>query len=74
MLQKFRAKFSATALALVAMLAVSPAFAATGDIGDTVVAAITATNPQITAVVGAMAAALVLIVAWKLIKKAFTGG
>lgn len=49
------------------------AMAAAGDVGDTVVTAITAVNPQITAVIGAMAGALVLILAWQLIRKAFGG-
>ncbi|RAO78189.1 major capsid protein [Dyella jiangningensis] len=47
----------------------APAFAA-DDMSTAVVTAISGVNPQIIAVVGAVAGALVLIVAWQLIKKA----
>lgn len=72
MLQNFKNKGTALMLALVALLTVgAPAMA--DDLSTEVVTAITGVNPQIVAVVGAMAGALVLIVAWKLIKKAFGG-
>ncbi len=74
MLQKFRSRASALFFALVAAMVAAPAaFAQTSTLGDTVSAAITATNPEITKVIGAMAAALVLIVAWVLIRKSFSG-
>lgn len=56
--------------ALLGSFVALPAMAQTGDIGDTVSTAIAGANPQITAVVGAMAAALVLIVVWSLVKRA----
>jgi hypothetical protein len=43
------------------------------DVGTTVSAAIATANPQIVAVIGAMAAALVIIVTWALVRKAFGG-
>lgn len=60
-------------LAMVAMLSVSPAFAQDADVGSTVATAIAAANPQIVTVIGAMAAALVIIVTWGLVRKAFGG-
>lgn len=48
--------------------------AAAEDMSTGIVTAITAVNPQISAVVVAMAGAIMLIVAWKLLRKAFGGG
>lgn len=74
MFQKARNKLATLGLMLVAALTVgSPAMAATGDVGDTVSTAIAAANPQIVTVIGAMAAALVIIVTWNLVRKAFGG-
>lgn len=69
MLNKFRFKAGAVFAALLASFVALPAMA--DDLSTPIVAAITGTNPQITAVIGAMAGAIVLIVAWKLISKAF---
>jgi hypothetical protein len=69
MLKKFRFKAGAVFAALLASLVALPAMA--DDLSTEVVTAITGVNPQITAVIGAMAGAIVLIVAWKLIRKAF---
>lgn len=59
-------------LAAVSAFVVGPVAAQT-DVGTTVAAAIAEVNPQIVTVIGAMAAALMLIVAWALIRKAFSG-
>lgn len=71
MFNKFRSRASALLLGLVAAFVGAPAFAQTTDVGTTVKTAIDAAGPQITLVIGSMATALVIIVAWKLIKKAF---
>lgn len=73
MFQKARSRAAALFFALTAMLVGAPAFAAGDDLSTTVVAAISGANPQIVAVIGAMAGALVLIVTWKLIRGAFGG-
>jgi len=65
---KFRSKGLAVVSVLSGGFVAVPAFA--DDISTPVVTAITGVNPQIIAVVGAVAGALVLIVAWQLIKKA----
>lgn len=69
MLQKFNAKLGLLFTMLTLALVGAPAMA--DDLSTEVVTAITGVNPQIVAVIGAMAGALVLIVAWKLIRKAF---
>jgi len=71
--KKLGNKASALLVAMVAMFAAVPAFAQTDDVGTTVATAIAAANPQIVTVIGAMAAALVIIVTWTLVRKAFGG-
>ena len=73
MFKFLKSRASALFLALAAFVAAPAAFAQTSDLGTTVSTAIEAVNPQITQVIGAMAAALMLIVAWVLLKKAFSG-
>lgn len=72
MFNSTRKRLGAFFVALTAMLVGLPAMA--DDVSTAVVTAITATNPQIIAVVGAMAGALVIILSWQLIKRAFGGG
>lgn len=67
---RLKGRASALLFAMVAMFAAVPAFAQETDISTGVVTAITGANPQITAVVTAMASAIVLIVVWRLIKGA----
>lgn len=69
MFNSARKRLAAMFLAFTAALVGLPAMA--DDVSTAVVSAITATNPQIVAVIGAMAGAIVLIVAWRLISKAF---
>lgn len=73
MFKNLKTRASALLFALVAAMTVAPAFAQGTDVGDTVATAIAAANPQIVTVIGAMAAALVLIVTWNLVRKAFGG-
>lgn len=69
--KNLRTRASALLVAMALSLTVAaPAFAADG-VGTVVSAAITAAGPEVTLVIGSMATALVIIVAWKLIKKAF---
>lgn len=68
----FKSRASALLFALVTALTVTSSAFAQDDVGTTVSTAIATAGPQITMVIGAMATALVIIVAWKLIKKAFT--
>lgn len=67
---KVKSLGTALMLALVTALVPVAAMAQGTEIGDTVSTAIAGANPQIVAVVGAMAAALVLIVVWSLVKRA----
>lgn len=69
--RRFKASASALMFGLVCMLTVGTASAQATDTGTTVAAAITAANPQVEAVIGAMAGALVIIVVWSLIKRAW---
>lgn len=71
MFKRFRngAKALLAALAL-SFAAVGTASAQTTDVGTVVKTAIDAAGPQVTMVIGSVATALVIIVAWQLIKKA----
>jgi len=69
LLNRFKARTAGLFLALVGALTVGTA--AADDVSTGIVTAITAANPQITAVITAMAGALVIIVVWSLIKRAW---
>jgi hypothetical protein len=69
-LMNVKSKVLAAGTAITGALTAVPAFAAGDDLSSGVVTAITGVNPQIVSVVGAMAGALVLIVAWSLIRRA----
>lgn len=64
-----RAKALFLALAL-SLVGTTSAFAQTDSVGTVVKTAIDAAGPEVTMVIGSVATALVIIVAWKLIKKA----
>lgn len=70
LLAKLSNKLSVGAALLLSMAMTSPAFAVTG-LGTTVATSIGDASPEVVAVIAAVAAVLVIIVAWKLIKRAF---